>query len=45
LVQGTKTGENIPNDHKIYKMAVKIPNYCKIYTHVPKYSKIGIFGM
>jgi hypothetical protein len=23
LVQLTKTGENIPNDHKIYQMAVK----------------------
>jgi hypothetical protein len=23
LVQNTKTGRNIPNDHKVYQMAIK----------------------
>jgi hypothetical protein len=56
MVQRTKTGENIPNDHKIYQMAIKYfqwpknrPNGHKIYEHFPlhdppKFIQIGIFG-
>jgi hypothetical protein len=45
MVQHTKTGENIPNDHKIY-----IPNGHKIYQHFPlqdppKFTQIVIFGL
>jgi hypothetical protein len=46
LVQHTKTGENIPNDHKIYQMAINISNGRKIHQMDIKYTKftqIGIF--
>jgi hypothetical protein len=57
LVQNTKTGENIPNDHKIYQMALKFfqwpqntPNGHKIYQDFslqdpPKFTQMGIFGL
>jgi hypothetical protein len=57
LVQHTKTGENIPNNHKIYQMARKYtrwpknrPNCHEIYQHLPlqdppKFTQIGIFGL
>jgi hypothetical protein len=56
-VQNTKTGENIPNGHKLYQMAIKYfqwplhgPNSPKIYQHFPlqdppKFTQIGIFGL
>jgi hypothetical protein len=57
LVQHTKNGKYIPNDHRIERMASKytewpqnIPNGHKMYQHFPlqdppKYTKIGIFGL
>jgi hypothetical protein len=39
-VQHTKTGENIPDDHKIYQMAIKIPNGGKIDQMAIKYYNI-----
>jgi hypothetical protein len=57
LVQLTKTGENIPNDHKIHQIPITftkwpqtIPNGHKIYQHFPfqgppKCIQMGIFGM
>jgi hypothetical protein len=57
VVQHTKTGKNIPNDHTMYQMAIiytkwlsNIPNGHKIYQHFPfqcppKHIKFGIFGM
>jgi hypothetical protein len=51
LVQQTKTGENIPNNHKIPipKCPQIIPNGLKIYQHLPlknppKLTQIRIFG-
>jgi hypothetical protein len=56
LVQNTKTGKNIPNDHKIYHMDITYlqwpqnrPNGHKIYQDFPlqgppKFTQIGIFG-
>jgi hypothetical protein len=56
-VKQTKTGENVPNNHKIYPnghktytIAVTIPNDPKIYKHFPfqapqKYAQIVIFGV
>jgi hypothetical protein len=56
LVQHTKNGKYIPNDHRIERIASKytewpqnIPNGHKMYQHFPlqdppKYTKIGIFG-
>jgi hypothetical protein len=56
-VQNTKTGENIPNDHKIFQMAIKYfhlplnrPNGHKIYQDFPlqdppKFIQIGILGL
>jgi cytochrome c len=53
----TKTGKNIPNDHKRFQMAISyakwlknIPNGHKIYQHFPffgpsKFTQIGILGM
>jgi hypothetical protein len=50
-------GENIPNDHKIYQMAIKYfqwpqnrPNYYKIFQDFPlqdppKLTQIGILGL
>jgi hypothetical protein len=42
LVEHTKTGKNIPNDHKMYQIARRytkklssIPNGHKIYKHFP----------
>jgi hypothetical protein len=40
LVKHTKTGENIPDDHKIYQMAIKIPNGGKIDQMAIKYYNI-----
>jgi hypothetical protein len=50
LAKHTKGPCNIPNDRKIYQMAVNIPNSHKIYQYVPcrgppKFTQIGIFGM
>jgi hypothetical protein len=57
LVQYTKTGKNIPNNHKISQMATKytkwtehLPNGPEIYQHLPlsdppKFAQIGIFGL
>jgi hypothetical protein len=57
LVHDTKTGKNVPNDHKPCQKAVNytkwpyvIPNGHKIYQHFPiegppKFTKIGIFGL
>jgi hypothetical protein len=57
LMQCTKTEKNIPNDHKIYQMAVKhtkTPRYRptghKMYQHLPvqdppKFTQIRIFGL
>jgi hypothetical protein len=53
LVQYTKTGENIPNNHKIYQKATKYtkwPNCHEIYQLLPlqdppKFTQIGIFGL
>jgi hypothetical protein len=36
VVQHTKTGKNLPNDHKIYKMAIK---YAPIYLKILRMSK------
>jgi transcriptional regulator of met regulon len=33
----TKTGKNIPNDHKIYYKAKNIPNVCEKYQIAIKY--------
>jgi hypothetical protein len=43
----TKTGRNIPNDHKIYQLAVKYSKWPKIHQHFPfkgPNTKIEIFG-
>jgi hypothetical protein len=57
LVKDTKTGRNIPNDHKMYQIAIQynkwlqyIPNFRKIFQHFPfqgppKHTQIGIFGL
>jgi hypothetical protein len=57
LVQNTKTGENIPNYHKLYQMSIKYnkrplngPSVHKIYHHLPlqdppKFTQIWIFGL
>jgi hypothetical protein len=57
LVQHTKTGKIVPNDHKLYEMVTKQtkwrydrPNGHKIYQHfslqdLPKFAQIGIFGL
>jgi hypothetical protein len=57
LMQHTKTGKNIPNDHILYKMAVKYarlpwnrPNGNNMYKHfpvqdIPKFTQIGISGL
>jgi hypothetical protein len=54
--QTYQNGKNIPNDHKLYKMAIQCkkwlqsaPNGHKICQHIPikgppKYTQIGIFG-
>jgi hypothetical protein len=46
LAQHTKTGNHVPNDHKMYQMAIKyskwsqnIPNGLKIFQMVSKYIK------
>jgi hypothetical protein len=49
-LQHTKTGENIPNEHKIYQKALKIPYGHKIYRRFPfqgppKCTQIVIFGI
>jgi hypothetical protein len=56
MIQHTKTGKNLPNDYKIYQMAIKYfqwpynrPNLHKIYQHFqfedhPKFTQIGLFG-
>jgi hypothetical protein len=56
FVQHTKTGKNIPNNHKIYQIATKYtklpqnrPKGYKIYQQLPlqdppKFTQIGIFG-
>jgi hypothetical protein len=31
LLKHTKTGNNIPNDHKIYQIAIKLPRGSKIF--------------
>jgi hypothetical protein len=31
LVYDTKTGKNVPNEHKMYQMVINIPNVCKIF--------------
>jgi hypothetical protein len=31
LVHDTKTGNIVPNKHKMYQMVIKIPNVCKIF--------------
>jgi hypothetical protein len=57
LIKNTKTGENTPNNNKIYQIAIKYtkwpknrPNGHKIYQHLPlqdppKFTLIGIFGL
>jgi hypothetical protein len=57
LVQHTKTGKNIPNNHKIYQLATKYtkwqynrPNGHKMNQHLalrdpPKFAQIWIFGL
>jgi hypothetical protein len=49
-VQDTKTGKNIPNDHKIYgcqidQMAIKYVNAFNYIKGPPKFTQIGIFGL
>jgi hypothetical protein len=56
-VRNTKTGKNVPNEHKMCRMIIKypkcpknIPNDHKIYQHFPiqgppKFEQIGIFGL
>jgi hypothetical protein len=57
LAQHTKTGKNIPDDHKLYEIVTKytrwpytLPNGHKIYQYLPlqdppKFIQIGIFGL
>jgi hypothetical protein len=57
LVRNTKTGKNVPNEHKLYRngnkksqISVNIPNGQKIYQHFlisgpQKFKQIGIFGL
>jgi hypothetical protein len=57
LVRDTKTGQNLPNEHKIYQIVIKypkcpynIPNVHKIYQHFTilgpkKITQIGICGL
>jgi hypothetical protein len=57
LVQTYQNGKNIPNDHKVYQVALKYekwpqttPNGHEIYQHFPfkdppKYTQFGIFGL
>jgi hypothetical protein len=45
-----KTGKYIPNDHKIYRMAVKWTKWPKIYQYLPlqdppKFTLFGIFHL
>jgi hypothetical protein len=54
LAKLTKTGENIPNEHEVYQMAItntkwsqNIPNGNKIYQHIlfrgnRKYTHVGM---
>jgi hypothetical protein len=57
LVHDTKTGNNVPNEHKIYQMVIKylkwpqhITNGHKIHEYFsiygpPKFTQNGIFGL
>jgi hypothetical protein len=56
LVHGTKTGKNVPNEHKMYQMAIQYPIICKIFQIAIKYiifkpkdlqnlPKLGFFGL
>jgi hypothetical protein len=57
LVRDSKTGKNVPNEHKMYQnshqisqMSVKIPNTHKICRHFPslgppKFTQFVIFGL
>jgi hypothetical protein len=50
FLQHTKTGKCIPNNYKMYQMAIKYKNGCKIYQHLPlqdppKFTQIWIFGL
>jgi hypothetical protein len=45
-----QSGEKIPKAHKIYQIAIKIPNILKLYQNFPlqgylKYNKSEIFGI
>jgi hypothetical protein len=50
LSHETKTGKNVPNEHKMYQMVIKYPkchqnvsNSCKIYPHFPIYIRPSKF--
>jgi hypothetical protein len=54
MLQHTKTGKNVPNNQKIYQMAIKYAKWPKIYQkdikHLPlqgppKFTQIWIFGL
>jgi hypothetical protein len=40
LVQTYQIRKNIPNDHKLYQMAINYTKYCKIFQMAIKYAKI-----
>jgi hypothetical protein len=40
LVHDTKTGKNVPNEHKSYQMVIKCPTYPKIFQMAKKYFNI-----
>jgi hypothetical protein len=51
LVQHTKTGKNIPNDQKMYQMAVKFTYWPQInkmamnQASITRFTRNGIFGL
>jgi hypothetical protein len=40
LTQYTKTGKNVPNEHKMSRMVINIPHFCKIFQMAEKYFNV-----
>jgi hypothetical protein len=41
LIHDTKTGKNVPNEHKKYQILIKHPNVHKIYQMPPNISTLS----